>query len=179
MSDAEVDKVLFTKRLRDATKSIHDMSDKLVNVKLGFAMSDDRVWAEGMLVFYEVFRFLEEALDRNGDSLLGEYNLVAGLRRAGAIEADLDHYLGKGWNGAEYAARPEVAAYLTHLKAVEAENPYLLVAYIYHLYMGLLSGGQGRNSPNSYQGRDSPIFKHYSYTKNLCFVTCVNYALCS
>ena len=25
---------------------------------------------------------------------------------------------------------------------VEAENPYLLISYIYHLYMGLLSGGQ-------------------------------------
>jgi alpha-1,3/alpha-1,6-mannosyltransferase len=29
------------------------------------------------------------------------------------------------------------------------------------------------------QGRDSPIVKHYSSIKNPCFVTCVNYALCS
>jgi hypothetical protein len=28
-------------------------------------------------------------------------------------------------------------------------------------------------------GRDSPIVKHYSSTKNSCFVTCVNCALCS
>jgi len=28
------------------------------------------------------------------------------------------------------------------LKEAEAEDPYLLVAYIYHLYAGLLSGGQ-------------------------------------
>jgi hypothetical protein len=29
------------------------------------------------------------------------------------------------------------------------------------------------------QGRDSPIVKHYSFIKNPCFVSCVNYALCS
>ena len=48
---------LFTRRLRDATKSIHDVSDHMVNLKLGVAMSDDRVWAEGLLVFYEVHRW--------------------------------------------------------------------------------------------------------------------------
>jgi hypothetical protein len=32
---------------------------------------------------------------------------------------------------------------------------------------------------DSIQGRDSPIVRHYSYIKNPCFVTCVNYALCS
>jgi hypothetical protein len=29
------------------------------------------------------------------------------------------------------------------------------------------------------QGSDSPIVKHYSLTKNPCFVTCANSALCS
>jgi hypothetical protein len=28
-------------------------------------------------------------------------------------------------------------------------------------------------------GRNSPIVKHYSSIKNPCFVTCINYALCS
>jgi heme oxygenase len=35
-----------------------------------------------------------------------------------------------------------VKSYLEHLKKIENENPLLLAAYIYHLYMGLLSGGQ-------------------------------------
>jgi hypothetical protein len=30
-----------------------------------------------------------------------------------------------------------------------------------------------------FQGRDSPIVKHYPQIKNPCFVSCVNYALCS
>ena len=61
-----------------------------------------------------------------------------------ALERDLAYFLGKDWNGASYEIRPEVAKYLARLKVVEAENPYLLVAYIYHMYMGLLSGGQVR-----------------------------------
>ncbi len=29
-----------------------------------------------------------------------------------------------------------------NFRQIEEENPYLLIAYIYHLYMGLFSGGQ-------------------------------------
>lgn len=32
--------------------------------------------------------------------------------------------------------------YLEHLQNLERENPKLLLAYVYHLYLGLLSGGQ-------------------------------------
>lgn len=35
-----------------------------------------------------------------------------------------------------------MAKYLSHLQSLEEQNPDLLIAYIYHLYMGLLSGGQ-------------------------------------
>ncbi len=136
-------KIPFTKQLRNATKSVHDTSDKLVNLKLGVALSEDTVWAEGLLVFYEVFKFLELAVDRHADSLLGDYALVRGLWRTEAIEADLGHFLGEGWNSdGRYEVRPAVRDYVQHLETVEKENPYLLVAYMYHLYMGLLSGGQ-------------------------------------
>ena len=74
-----------------------------------------------------------------------------------ALEQDLSYFLGKDWNGASYEIRPEVAKYLTRLKAVEADNPYLLVAYIYHMYMGLLSGGQVRQ-------KDTEIIEIYSFS---------------
>ena len=56
MSD---EKIKFSVQLRKATKTIHDVSDALVNAKLGVTLGDDYVWAEGLLVFFEVFRFLE------------------------------------------------------------------------------------------------------------------------
>lgn len=32
--------------------------------------------------------------------------------------------------------------YIEHLQELERSNPQLLLAYVYHLYLGLLSGGQ-------------------------------------
>jgi hypothetical protein len=39
--------------------------------------------------------------------------------------------------------------------------------------------GSSDKSDLYFQGRDSPIVKHYPQIKNPCFVTCVNFALCS
>ena len=52
----ENDGPTFCRRMRDATKAIHDTSDKLVNLKLGLSMSNDMVWANGLLVFAKVCR---------------------------------------------------------------------------------------------------------------------------
>lgn len=131
---------LFSQRMRSATRNIHNKSDALVNAKLGVTMSDDNVWAEGLLVFYEIFRFLEDSLVAHSDSLIGDL-LIPGMARTDALESDLAHYLGDGWKDG-YVVRPEVQSYLAHLKKLDKENPYLLIPYIYHLYMGLFSGGQ-------------------------------------
>ncbi|XP_053643159.1 heme oxygenase 1 [Cherax quadricarinatus] len=132
--------VPFTKQMRNATREIHSVSDALINAKLGIAMSEDRVWAEGLLIFYEVFKYLEGALDRHSHSLIGELD-IPGIRRTEAFEKDLAYYIGADWKK-DYTPRECVCQYLKHLKKLENENPYLLMAYIYHLYMGLLSGGQ-------------------------------------
>lgn len=74
------------------------------------------------------------------DSLIGDL-LIPGMTRTAAFEADLNHYLGDAWRD-DYTVRPEVQNYLQHLRKLEEQDPYLLIAYIYHLYMGLFSGGQ-------------------------------------
>ena len=59
----------------------------------------------------------------------------------GLNSADLAFFYGSNW-AENYTVRSEVQIYLDHLQEIEKENPYLLVPYIYHLYMGLFSGGQ-------------------------------------
>ncbi|XP_059479563.1 heme oxygenase 1 [Neocloeon triangulifer] len=130
----------FIQEMREATRDVHDLSDKLVNAKLMFAMSDNSVWAEGLLIFYEIFKFLESAMTRMSNSLVGELD-IEGLRRTEAFERDLTFYLGEDWK-TNYHPRLEVAAYVKYLENLEETDPHLLMAYIYHLYMGLLSGGQ-------------------------------------
>lgn len=104
-------------------------------------MSDNSVWAEGLLCFYEIFKFLEQALDRLSHTLLGELD-IQGMRRTKAFEEDLCFYYGKEWMETVYHPSPAVTAYLDYLTVLERENPHMLAAYIYHLFMGLFSGGQ-------------------------------------
>nr|CAD7441760.1 unnamed protein product [Timema bartmani] len=104
------------------------------------ALSDNSVWADGLLVFYEIFRYLEEAMSRLRHTPIGLLN-IEGLDRTEAFEKDLTFYLGNDWKKT-YAPRESVVQYLIHLKKLEQSDPNMLMAYIYHLYMGLLSGGQ-------------------------------------
>lgn len=97
------------------------------------ALSDNNVWADGLLVFYEIFRFLEENV--SDDLLPVEFH------RTKAFECDLTFYLGENWKR-DYEIRHSVKTYLKHLYDLKTHSPVLLLAYVYHLYMGLLSGGQ-------------------------------------
>ena len=155
----------LSKRMRKATQTIHNVSDALVNMKLGLTLSDETVWSEGILTFSCIFKHLEQALDRNRDSLLGDLD-VPGLRRNQEFDNILRFYFGEsGWTTRfnEMRSSSAVSAYLDHLIETERKNPYLLTAYIYHLYMGLLSGGQilslKRSVSKSKEGGDD-IF-HY------------------
>ncbi|XP_070492566.1 heme oxygenase 1 [Chironomus tepperi] len=123
----------ITKRMRDHTRNIHKVSDDLVNAKLAFALNNNSVWADGLLVFYEVFKFLEENVPSS--ILPPEYH------RTQQFEDDLKFFKGSDWEKT-YKPRESVVKYIKHLNHVKETNSLLLIAYVYHLYMGLLSGGQ-------------------------------------
>lgn len=84
-------------------------------------------------MFYEIFKFLEENV--SPEILPAEYY------RTQQFESDIEFYKGSDWLKT-YKIRPSVQKYLNHLFDVKEKNPLLLIAYVYHLYMGLLSGGQ-------------------------------------
>jgi heme oxygenase 2 len=96
-------------------------------------LNNDEVWADGLLVFYEIFKYLEE----NVSSTV----LPVELHRTQQFENDLEFYKGRDWQKT-YKVREQVQMYLNHLYQINEKNPILLIAYVYHLYMGLLSGGQ-------------------------------------
>lgn len=84
-------------------------------------------------MFYEIFRYLEENVP--------EELLPKEFHRTKAFESDLTFYLGENWKR-DYEIRSSVKTYLKHLYDIKTHSPILLLAYVYHLYMGLLSGGQ-------------------------------------
>merc|ERR1712116_23548 len=110
----------FTKQMKKATQEIHDLSDAMINAKLGIAMTDDKVWAEGLLFFYEIFKFLEEALDRLSHTSLSEFD-VEGMRRTKQFKADLDFWYGEDWMNNVYQPHESVVNYIEYLKELEKE----------------------------------------------------------
>ncbi|XP_017477672.1 PREDICTED: heme oxygenase 2 [Rhagoletis zephyria] len=123
----------FTRELRQATKDVHKLSDVLVNAKFALALSDDAVWYDGLLAFFEIYKFLEENLPEN--------LLPKELHRKDAFEQDLSYFLGENWKDS-YEPRESVKKYLGHLQEVNSKNKLLLFAYAYQMYMALMSGGQ-------------------------------------
>jgi len=97
--------------LRQCPRAVHDLREALVNLKLGVSMSEDAVWAESLLVFFEVFQYLEEAVDRNeaaqGEGILG---------RTEVLKDALTHFYGQKGQKEYVIQRPVVEAYLKHLK---------------------------------------------------------------
>lgn len=67
--------------------------------------------------------------------------LPVDYHRTQQFEKDLEFFKGSDWQKT-YKVRPSVQQYLNHLNAINERNPLLLIAYVYHMYMGLLSGGQ-------------------------------------
>ncbi|XP_049881368.1 heme oxygenase 1 [Pectinophora gossypiella] len=131
---------LFTTRMRKATRQIHSMSDALVNAKFALSLNDETVWGGGLFIFYHVFAFLEDAKERLNMPDFNKMFVHKILYRKSAFEEDLNHYLGENWQAIPKSEALEL--YLKHLQELEKENPQLLMAYAYHLYLGLLSGGQ-------------------------------------
>ncbi|XP_016951396.1 uncharacterized protein LOC108025423 [Drosophila biarmipes] len=133
VEDVEFVDMAFTKELREATKDVHNLTDVLVNAKFALALSDDEVWYDGLLAFYELYKFFETHLP--------ERLLPKEFYRTAAFERDFDYFYGSGWRET-YEPRPAVKKYLEHLEKVAAQNELLLFAYSYQMYMALMSGGQ-------------------------------------
>ena len=88
---------------------------------------------------------------------------IEGMQRTEAFQKDLNYYLGPNWT-VNYKPRESVAKYLLHLKQLEKTDPNMLMAYIYHLYMGLLSGGQILRKKRSVMRKLNPFSTEDSYS---------------
>lgn len=162
------EEVEFTTLMRRKTRQIHNLSDSLVQSKFVLGKSanekfkqttfqvhisitflicsiplgliDDRVWAEGLLVFYEVFKFLEKSMENTRYTNVVKF-FHPDLARTPYFETDLEFYYGPKWKE-DYPPRECVRNYISHLEEISESDPNLLIPYIYHLYLGLLSGGR-------------------------------------
>lgn len=85
----------LTSKLYDKIYSV-DSLHLLLYFVFYLGLHNDKVWADGLLVFYEIFMYLEKAMTTNMNANLKRFKLLE-LDRTKAFEVDLSFYLGKDW----------------------------------------------------------------------------------
>eukprot|EP00873_Tetraselmis_striata_P011668 jgi/Tetstr1/431932/TSEL_021421.t1 len=166
-SEAEPASVPLTEQMRKETRKVHSVSDALVNSKLLVALTDRKLYGQAILQFWPIYFYIETRLHdwaRHPD-IAGLAETLSRMQRAQRFETDLDYYLGPEWktrNG--FSMTAAVKGYLAHLRAVETEDPTLLLVYAYHLHMAILAGGaiikrMARRSMNLPQNLGTAIFE--------------------
>merc|ERR1712212_1384017 len=128
----------FSKKMRAATKSVHDVQDAAIQAlfaaTLYFGGSQD-LWFQALARFELIFNELEDCLDCQ--KKLKDFD-IPGMRVSHLIKEDLDEYYGveRKFNSAA------VNTWMTEVRKIRFDHPYLITAYIYHMYLGLHSGGR-------------------------------------
>lgn len=144
------DDTLLTNRMRAATRQDHDNSNRLVNLKLALVLTSPALYGEALSLFLPVFEKLEAILERSSKHpQIGKLSpLLDGLRRGPGFRADMAFYLPskerkeeleRSWKNGEH---PVIVEYVGRLEELEKTDPLLLLAYVYHLYGGVVAGGQ-------------------------------------
>ncbi|RQM17925.1 hypothetical protein DD237_002653 [Peronospora effusa] len=162
---------LLTEQMRAATREIHSISDKLVNLKLVVALMDKKLYGRALLLFYYVYVQLELIMKthKNHAAFSGLYKIIDEIARADNIAKDLEFYLGEEWN-TKYQPTQATQDYVKYVNSqnmtvfvssnwlcfffsfalelcekvfvlLKLQNPTLVLPYCYHMYMAMLAGG--------------------------------------
>ncbi|GIL42295.1 hypothetical protein Vafri_315 [Volvox africanus] len=144
MADSET----LSKRFNKAGKSIHNLSDSLVNAKLIALLTDKQLYAKALSRFYYVFASLERALDealKNGDKdveIFKSFFNEGSIYRTTAFRADLENLLGANWEVACGSKSIPLKEYEHHLALMASTQPRLLLAHSYTQHLAITAGGQ-------------------------------------
>ncbi|VVT45950.1 uncharacterized protein SAPINGB_P000972 [Magnusiomyces paraingens] len=147
-------------RINKATHAIHNKINNLISLKMVFALRDPKIYRQGIIAFYYVFREFEhiwvEFLAQDPTTLTEDQREIQdilqqvwtpALARTEALELDLSFYYHT--ESAEAFAQKyqnpvmsEQISMLKHMKDVLHEKPYLILAYAHTLYLALFAGGR-------------------------------------
>ena len=148
--------VALTERMRQATRTHHDTSNRLINLKLSVVLTSKPLYAEAISLFWPIFLELETLLEehKNHEQLKFIYPLLNVMRRAPRFEDDFASLLGSEilvhevmqrrlWTSGDSKlySPPELQSYIDRLRHLSKENPIVLVAYVYHMYSAIFAGG--------------------------------------
>lgn len=159
MSTVDVDEpTRFSATIRQATWSDHGHAEHapVMAALVGGGLPLDG-YALLLAQLRQVYAALESVAARMSDDPVASAFVDPALARVTAIEADLDHIAGSGWDE-RLPVMPATMAYRDRLLDGAGASPLRFVAHHYTRYLGDLSGGQhiGRVVRRVYGFEDGP-----------------------
>ena len=129
MEDTEQNFSDFCTELREQTKTTHDKSDKLINLKLAVVLTNKESWGHVLGHFYHVFQTIELCIGQHLDSPFVRPLQMKELRRTDAFEKDLEFYLGTDWRR-HIVLSTAAQSYCDRILSASDEDPANLIALV-------------------------------------------------
>jgi len=141
MSEVEDEKSWedFCQKMKKATRSVHDLQDATIQalfVATLYVGGSQDLWFQALARFELVFNELEDCLDCQ--KKIQDFD-VPGMRVSQYIKEDLDEYYG---DDRKPCSSHAVNKWMKEIRAIRFDHPYLITAYIYHMYLGLHTGAK-------------------------------------
>ncbi|XP_062874939.1 heme oxygenase 1a [Trichomycterus rosablanca] len=129
--------------IKEATKDSHVRAEN-TQLMLSYQKGQITLSQYKLLLcsLYEIYRALEEELDRNSSHPTVEpIYFPQELARLESLERDLEYFFGPQWRK-KVTVPAATHKYAERLREIGRNSPNLLVAHAYTRYLGDLSGGQ-------------------------------------
>ena len=141
---------VLTERMRTATISDHEKSNQLVNLKLALVVTSPPLYGEAVWLFVPIFAKMEQILKESKHPELMKFQpLLNALCREPGLRKDVAYYLTSDRQqeleqvASQYQhSKNAWTEYLNRLDWIQANDPILMIAYVYHSYSGILAGGR-------------------------------------
>ncbi|KAF5901839.1 heme oxygenase-like, partial [Clarias magur] len=133
----------LSEQIKEVTKESHVRAEN-TQLMLNFQRGQITLPQYKILLcsLYEIYRALEEELDRNSSHQAVEpIYFRQELARLESLERDLEYFFGPQWKK-RITVPAATHRYTERLREIGRSSPNLLVAHAYTRYLGDLSGGQ-------------------------------------
>ncbi|OBA19126.1 heme oxygenase [Metschnikowia bicuspidata var. bicuspidata NRRL YB-4993] len=135
-------------RINMETRALHNKIDRLVTLKFAIALRNHKVYRQGLQSFYHVFATVEDCLyaemERPGSPWSETLRKVwkPEMARTARGQQDLMFYYDDDQSKFMAPMMPAQIEFVSHIRAVVADKPYLLLAYLHVMYLALFAGGR-------------------------------------
>lgn len=158
-------------KMRKATRRQHHVANALIAAKLVVVLTDQKLYGKALASFLPVYSKLEQLMKQHAD-VPGLQLVVSAVQsvpsRAAAMEADLQHLLGKDWQSA-MSASPPATAYADHLQQLADSDPVLLLPYVFSMHIPILLGFMAQRIQRTLQLPDEQGLAFFSVSAGLGF----------